>query len=231
MTTITLAVDTSTIVCAGLAVDGQLVAARTVGDSRAHVELLTPIIQEMLQTNGLDFSEVTAFVVGVGPGPFTGLRVGISTARTLAWLNKVTPKGVCSLDVLALQWAGSSAPAVGEFVVVADARRKELYWAHYDCAGRRIGDPQVSAPGQLPQLPVAGPGVGVYPELFGARAVAQAPHHLDPGFMAVHADEFAAVGIEPLYLRRPDAELPSTHKSTLGSGRLRIKGARQGAQR
>lgn len=223
MSTVTLAIDTSTVVCAGLAVDGQVLGARAVGDSRSHVELITPTISGLLAAAGLGFEDITDVVMGVGPGPFTGLRVGISTARTLAWTAGLTPKGVVSLDVLALQWACSGSAPGSDFVVATDARRQELYWARYDAAGVRQGAPQVSAPTQLPDLPVGGPGVLVHPVSLGDRVDTRAPLELDAGFLAAHARQLPDAGVEPLYLRKPDAAVAVTRKSALGGGRLALR--------
>ncbi len=220
---VTLAIDTSTVVCAGLAVDGRALDGLAIGDSRSHVELITPTIQRLLAAAGLGFEDITDVVMGVGPGPFTGLRVGMSTARTLAWTLGLTPKGVVSLDVLALQWACSDAAPGREFVVATDARRQELYWARYDAAGRRQGAPQVSAPTQLPDRPVGGPGVLVHPALLGDRIHPGAPVQLDAGFLAAHAAQLPDAGVEPAYLRKPDAAVAATRKSALGGDRLVLR--------
>lgn len=220
--TITLAIDTSTIVCAGLARDGEVIAGASVGDQRSHAELLAETVRELLAGAGLALGDVDQVAIGVGPGPFTGLRVGIATGRTLAWLAGLSARGVCSLDVLAAQWVASDAAPDCDFIVTTDARRKELYWARYGASGVRIGEPQVSAPQALPDLPVGGPGAAVHPEALGDRIATTAPTKLDPGFFAAHAADLPDVGLEPLYLRKPDAEAPSTRKSTLTSTRLRL---------
>lgn len=209
-----VAIDTSTVVCAGLA-DGDRILASFSGNHE-HVEDLTDSIERLLSEVDATAQDISEVVIGVGPGPFTGLRVGIATGQTLAWARGIVPKGVCSLDVLGLQYAAVS--DVDEYLVASDARRKELYWAHYR-GGVRIGDPQVSAPSELPKLPVVGPGAGLYPEQLD---VLDAGLALDAGFMAAHAAQLPDVGLEPLYLRKPDAELPKTRKSTLTSGRLRL---------
>ncbi|WP_316670947.1 tRNA (adenosine(37)-N6)-threonylcarbamoyltransferase complex dimerization subunit type 1 TsaB [uncultured Propionibacterium sp.] len=216
----TLAVDTSDIIAVGLARDGQAIASEHVGDSHSHVELLAPAIEGLLGRAGIGWEDLAAIGVGVGPGPFTGLRVGIATAITAGLAAALPVKGVCGLDVIAAQWAASGAP--GEFVVASDARRRELYWAGYR-DGRCSDDPQVSAPTALPDLPTAGPGVGVYPELLAARCPPGAPTGLDAGFLAAHLHELPEAGLEPLYLRRPDAELPSARKTALGGRHRRLQ--------
>ena len=150
----TLAVDTSTVVAAAIAVDGRIVASATVDDTRAHAEELMPLVQRVAAEAGIALADVDRVVAGVGPGPFTGLRVGVVTATTLAEVLGVPVTGACSLDAVAAEWAATGAPE--EFLVVSDARRKEVYWARYDGTGRRVAGPEVSAPDTLPALPLAG---------------------------------------------------------------------------
>ncbi|RLP06406.1 tRNA (adenosine(37)-N6)-threonylcarbamoyltransferase complex dimerization subunit type 1 TsaB [Propionibacterium australiense] len=216
----TLAVDTSTVVTAGLARDGRTVASEQVGDNHSHVELLVPTIQAILADAGIGWADLAAIGVGVGPGPFTGLRVGLATAVTAGIAAGVPVTGVCSLDVIAAQWAAQGAPT--EFIIASDARRKELYWATYR-DGRRVGQPQVSAPAALPEQPTAGPGVLAYPELLTARHPADAPLGLDAGFLAAHLHELPDAGLEPLYLRTPDAAPPTARKSALTGRRHRLR--------
>lgn len=223
MTVWTLALDTSTVVCAGLARDGEAVASRFVGDNHSHVELLVPTIEEMLARAGTSLRQVSRIGAGVGPGPYTGLRVGLSAAVTLSLVGGAPLRGVCSLDVLAAQWS-STGQAPEEFVVASDARRKELYWARYR-GGARVGTPHVGAPERMPQLPTAGPGVDVYPQLLATRRPVSAPRGIDAGFLAAHLDELPDAGTEPLYLRIPDAELPSARKSALNGRHRRLSRA------
>lgn len=228
MTRWTLAIDTSTQVCAGLSGNGDQVISRAVGDNHSHVELLVPTIESLLAEAGAALADVERIGVGVGPGPYTGLRVGLSAAVTLSLVSGAPLRGVCSLDLIAAQWtATGSAPE--EFVVASDARRKELYWARYR-DGVRVGSPQVAAPARLPELPLAGPGVDVYPQLLGTRRPAEAPRSIDAGFLAAHLDELPDAGVEPLYLRKPDAELPSARKSALNGRHRRLAPARRAAR-
>ncbi|AJQ90321.1 tRNA (adenosine(37)-N6)-threonylcarbamoyltransferase complex dimerization subunit type 1 TsaB [Propionibacterium freudenreichii] len=220
MTTWTLCIDTSTDVCAGLARDSEVVASAHVGDNHSHVELLMPTIMGLLADAGIGLSRVDRVGVGSGPGPFTGLRVGMATAFTLEVAGNKPVKGVCSLDVMAAQWR-ATAPAPDEFVIASDARRKELYWARYDQTGRR-GEPQVTLPTALPDLPIAGPGVAVFAELLTSRMPAGAPTSIDAGFMAAHLSQLPDAGREPMYLREPDAKPPSARKSALAGSHRRL---------
>ena len=215
---VVLGIDTATDVRAGVARDGRVVASDVYPDRRAHAEQLLPLVQRVLAAAGATPPDLTGVVVGVGPGPFTGLRVGVAAAVTLGEALGVPVRGVCSLDVVALEWAGrGDAPATG-FVVVADARRKEVYWAGYHADGRRIDGPFVTAPGEVPDLPLAGPGA----TLTGRTCAG--PDAIDAGLLAAAGDRLADAGLEPLYLRRPDAEVPTTRKSTLLQPRLAIMG-------
>lgn len=213
-TPLVLAIDTSTDMCVGVASGDTVLATRRDPDRRAHVEHLTAWVREALAEAGASLADVTDIVVGLGPGPFTGLRVGIATAETLAWAGSLSVHGVCSLDVVAYEHA-REAPT-GDFLVASDARRKELYWARYAADGTRTGEPQVSAPAALPELPVIGPGADLYPAVHHGRPDA-GPRAIDPGLLAAVGLRLPSAGDQPLYLRRPDAVAPTTRKSALVS--------------
>ena len=202
MNSLVLGIDTSATVCAGVAGAGVVLASGSVSDSRAHAEQLMPLVQRVLAEAGTGLSELEAIAVGVGPGPFTGLRVGVAAATVLAETLGIPVRGVCSLDVLAVQAVEGGVVGAAEFVVATDARRKEYYWARYDPSGRRLDGPHVSSPQDLPELPRVG-------------AVTDAPLALDAGRLAAIANDLPDAGLEPLYLRRPDADVPATRKSTL----------------
>lgn len=201
-----LGIDTSTDVRVGLADDTGVLASRAVTNTRAHAEQLMPLVTATLAGAGRRLADIGLIVVGVGPGPFTGLRVGVVTAQTLGLALGVPVRGVCSLDAVA---AGHAAE--GEFLAVSDARRREVYWARYAADGRRLEGPAVSPASELPDLPVIGPGA----HLAGGEASG-----LDGGVLAFTGPRLPEAGLSPLYLRRPDAEVPTTRKSTLLQPRL-----------
>ncbi len=205
---VVLALDTATGVSVGVARGGDVLSSRTV-TGHVHAERLMLEVRAALDEAGQPMSRLTGVVVGLGPGPFTGLRVGIVTAQTLAHVLGVPLKGVCSLDAVAL-----AVPGPGPFVACSDARRKELYWATYE-AGRRIDGPHVTKPDQLPDLPVHGPGADLYEVVHRGRPAPAGPTRLDAGLMAAHADRLPDAGTEPLYLRQADATVPTTRKSAL----------------
>ncbi len=164
-------------------------AERYEARTSVHAEVLVPLVREVLDALGATTADVSGVVVGTGPAPFTGLRVGLVTARTLADALGVPVLGVCSLDVLAVQVLGELGPAPGtvEFLVAADARRREVYWARYRAAGasgadlvhlERVAGPAVGSPATLRigsadrgDLAVYGPGARRYPDDLGSPAI------------------------------------------------------------
>jgi tRNA threonylcarbamoyl adenosine modification protein YeaZ len=204
-----LALDTSTVVNVGLARGDQVLATATVADQMAPAEQLMPLVSECLDAAGVRAADLGQLVVGVGPGPFTGLRVGVVTAYVLGFALQIGLRGVCSLDVLAAQFVAES---TGEFVVATDARRREVYWARYSPIGVRLEEPRVSRPSELPRLPVIGPAAGLYADQLLA---VPGPRSMDPGVLATTGTTLPDAGHEPLYLRHPDATELTRPKSVL----------------
>src|SRR4051794_26756927 len=169
-----------------------------------HAEQLAPLLERALSDAGVVRQDLTAIAVGVGPGPFTGLRVGLVTARTLGYVLDIPVYGVCSLDALAVEAADTGAVS-SDFVVATDARRKEVYLARYDAAGTRLDGPLVDKPAALAtEAPVIGQGAVLYPEAFPHRVGPEVP---SAGWLArcVAEERAELTDPEPLYLRRPDA--------------------------
>jgi tRNA threonylcarbamoyl adenosine modification protein YeaZ len=186
--TLILAIDTATpAVTAGVVrLDGiQVLADRVTVDARAHAEQLTPNVLGALADAGLTVNDLNAVVVGCGPGPFTGLRVGMATAAAYGHALGIPVHGVCSLDAIGVDTNGDA-------LVVTDARRREVYWARFR-DGVRVDGPAVNAPADVPGAADALALPPVYPSVAGlVRAV---------------ADWTAAPApLIPLYLRRPDAK-------------------------
>ncbi|MGL5827503.1 MAG: tRNA (adenosine(37)-N6)-threonylcarbamoyltransferase complex dimerization subunit type 1 TsaB [Nocardioides sp.] len=213
-----LALDTATPLVTVALHDGDRVLVERVGDvSMKHAEQLAPLIDVVLHDAGCVPTRLTGIAVGTGPGPFTGLRVGLVTARTLGHALGVPVRGVCTLDVIAAEAAriAPAEPVSGAhpgFVVATDARRREVYSATYDAAGRRTGEPRVTKPMAVAtDQPVAGEGAVLYPEAF-PRAFG--PVRPSAGWLAqVVVGGLAAVTEpKPLYLRRPDAVVPGVPK-------------------
>ncbi|MFC0007066.1 tRNA (adenosine(37)-N6)-threonylcarbamoyltransferase complex dimerization subunit type 1 TsaB [Micromonospora siamensis] len=221
-----LVVDSSTpAVTAALAevsADGvALRAQRCTVDARAHGELLAPQVDAVLADAGARPADLTAIVAGLGPGPFTGLRVGLVTAATMGQALDIPTYGVCSLDAIGYP------AAAGEPVLAAgDARRREIYWAVYDGAGQRIAGPDVDLPAvaaerarELAVTVAVGDGAHRYADVLGLPLRAE-PRYPDPSALAGLAAERIRAGapgerLTPLYLRRPDAVAATGHKPVL----------------
>jgi tRNA threonylcarbamoyl adenosine modification protein YeaZ len=162
-----------------------VLAERVTVDARAHAEQLTPNVLAALADAGITVDDLEAVVVGCGPGPFTGLRVGMATAAAYGHALGIPVHGVCSLDAIGIHTAG-------EALVVTDARRREVYWARYR-DGVRVDGPAVDAPADVPGAAEALERPPVYPTAAGlVRAVADWTAEPAP--------------LIPLYLRRPDAK-------------------------
>ncbi len=204
-----LAFDTATPHVTVALYDGNSVVAWFESEeSMRHGEMLAPGIERVLADARVRAADLTAIAVGVGPGPFTGLRVGLMTARTLAFVRGIPVHGVCSLDILAA--AGIDA-GLEEFVVATDARRKEVYLASY-AGGHRVQGPVVVKPVDArTQQPVVGRGAVLYPEAF-PNAVG--PEHPSAAMLCdvVLNRRFELLEPNPLYLRRPDAVEPGKPK-------------------
>ncbi len=207
-----LAFDTASPTVTVALHDGtDVVVEHTSEQALKHGEQLAPLIERCLADVGAVRQDLTAIAVGTGPGPFTGLRVGLVTARTLAHVLEIPVYGVCTLDVLAVEAADTGA-VIGEFVVATDARRKEVYLASYDEDGVRIAGPVVDRPAELAtDAQVVGEGALLYPESFPTAVGPQRP---SAGWLArtVAGERAELTDPEPLYLRRPDAVAPGPRK-------------------
>lgn len=210
----------------------EVLAVRSDTRARHHDEVLLSLIDAVLAEAGASRAELTGIVVGRGPGPFTGLRVGLVSARSIAAVLGIPLYGLSSLDAIAHQAFAEAAGGTGaggpQTVAVAlDARRREVYHARYR---REVGgpivrshDPAVSAPAAVAEQlracdHLVGSGTGLYPELLPATS---ALSHADAGHLIAMAAELLAQGAdlsstEPMYLREPDAAKPTARKSALG---------------
>jgi tRNA threonylcarbamoyl adenosine modification protein YeaZ len=167
-----LAIDTSTLRTSVAIIDGDKALFSGFRDgATAHGPSLPALVQEALAVSNVD--EV---VVGMGPGPFTGLRVGIAFAQSFALAREISVRGVCSLDAIA------AAVEARDFIITVDARRKEVYWARYT-NGVRVGEPAVNFPADVSGAPIH---ADLFPDM---QALVKLPGNIT----------------EPIYLRRPDA--------------------------
>ena len=165
----------------------------------------------MFADAGVGRHDLTAIAVGTGPGPFTGLRVGLVTARTLALVLEIPVYGVCTLDAIALE-AAAGLGQPGPFVVATDARRKEVYLAAYDATGTRVSGPVVDS---RQPWPPTWPS----PVRAGCSTPSTSRRRSHPRCRAragsrrrVVDERVELTGPEPRYLRRPDAVAPGAPK-------------------
>jgi tRNA threonylcarbamoyl adenosine modification protein YeaZ len=167
-----LAIDTSTSrTSVAIIQNGKVLYSGFQDGATAHGPSLPALVQAALAV-----SDVDEVVVGMGPGPFTGLRVGIAFAQSFALAREIPVRGVCSLDSIAGQIHES------DFIVTVDARRKEVYWARYT-NGVRVAEPAVNFPADVA-------GATIHADLFPDMvSLVNLPGNIT----------------EPIYLRRPDA--------------------------
>ena len=214
-----LALDTatpaSTAAVAEVTGDGlRGVAERRTVDARAHGELLAPQIAAVLAEAGARPRDLTAVVAGLGPGPFTGLRVGLVTAASMSQTLGIPTYGVCSLDALGLAAARRGPMRV---LAATDARRREVYWAVY-ADGVRVGGPDVGKPADLQFTAdrAVGEGAEKYADVLGVPADAELLFPPPWALIELAADrvrkEAPTEPLTPLYLRRPDAVEPAARK-------------------
>lgn len=187
-------------------------AERVTIDARAHGELLAPAIKACLDEAGVTVAGLAAVIAGVGPGPFTGLRVGLVTAAAIADSTGLPSYGVCSLDAIA-----ASHREIPELLVAGDARRKEIYWALYQ-HGSRLGEAAVAKAADLPPnraSAMAGAGAAQYADTLRLPLL-DGKFPTVAGLAAAARDRVWAGApsetLTPLYLRRPDAVAPTNRK-------------------
>jgi tRNA threonylcarbamoyladenosine biosynthesis protein TsaB len=221
-----LAIDTATATV-GVAI-GDAGAVRgeiRLTGGRRHAEELAPAIRRLVEWTGVELDQLAAIAVGIGPGLFTGLRVGVTTAKVMAQALRIPVVPVVSLDLVAYPMRH----AHRLIVAVLDARRREVFHAAYQPVPggvQRVTDYTVGAPADLvaeleaggAEVLLAGDGVAAHASVFAEldRAELAGPEFSAPSTSALVAlatarvlrEEFASPWeVEPLYLRESDAEL------------------------
>jgi tRNA threonylcarbamoyladenosine biosynthesis protein TsaB len=196
------------------------------------------MIQQVLAQADLAFTDLAGIGVGVGPAPYTGLRIGLISAKSLGLAAGVPVWGISELEVLAYQAASSLGLASGTVLSTLDAKRREVYWAIFKLnsvlanqpsplanpgGDHGIGliklvGPQVSLPTQVPEADiVVGEGASLYPDQL--RLSPGAPTQVDPARLAHLAFQRAAAGLEvgtqPLYLRRPHVQMAAPSQKVM----------------
>jgi tRNA threonylcarbamoyl adenosine modification protein YeaZ len=185
-------------------------------DARRHAEVLASAVAATFRETGRVIGDVRAIAVGVGPGAFTGLRVGIASAQAMGDAHGVPVHGVLTLDAMAY-----ASDVDGPFAAVIDARRKELFWATYDSPMSRTSEPAAAKPqeivGRTGNLPVIGAQATPFADLFANVQPPSLPSAGSLGQLAHHrlVNNVAMLVARPVYLRRPDTTPPSAPKSVL----------------
>lgn len=198
--TISLAIDTSTSrTSVAIIEDGALLWHGYRDGATSHGDALPALALEGLKIQ----PSIRQVVVGMGPGPFTGLRVGIAFARTFALARTIPIIGICSLDAIA-----ALVHERDDFIVATDARRKEIYWARYQ-SGMRVEGPSVDLP-----LHVAAKGVPMFGEGAVKYSIAISDEDQYPDLLAlVDLSKNPDMRVdEPLYIRHPDA-VPTSERN------------------
>ena len=231
-----IGIDTATpVTSVAVGSEAGALASITVRNHRAHAELLIPMVREALDRAGLAGSDLRGIAVGTGPGLFTGLRVGVSSAKALAQAWELPMVAVPSLDVLAF-----GCRHAGRLVCAAiDGRRGELFTATYrpargprgvERAGsdgvERTGEPRVVRPHDLAReladagepVVVCGDGALLHAETLGGAGASvelAGPDHAAPSaesLIQIALPRFARgevttpLEVSPIYLRRPDVD-------------------------
>ncbi|MHA7268328.1 tRNA (adenosine(37)-N6)-threonylcarbamoyltransferase complex dimerization subunit type 1 TsaB [Arthrobacter sp. HLT1-20] len=241
-----LTIDTSAVASAAvldfdprnLAQTARVVANFATTDTRSHAEVLAPGVKSLFTDPVTEGPALDAIIVGTGPGPFTGLRSGITVARTLAFTWGVRLYGMMSLDALAQQVFDTPryldgravAPlAMADFVVATDARRQEVYWAKYSASAVLLDGPHVGPASDIAPVQVFGAGAGIYTQQLTANGcvveasfAAEQPTALELGRAAMRriaaAGSLEGAGFldsTPLYMRESDAKVPGPRKRAL----------------
>jgi tRNA threonylcarbamoyl adenosine modification protein YeaZ len=206
-----LAVDTSAGTSVAVLSMGKVVAELNYLEPMTHSERIGSAIQDVLTQANLLPNQISLVVAGVGPGPYTGLRVGLAAARYFAIGTGANLVGVCSLDAIALDYYSTN-PGAKDLLVSTDARRKEVFWATYS--------------GVVEGMPIRtnGPAVNKYEDI-GSLVAIDSFIQTDIGVRAgalgqiAFAQDLAGLStsseVNPIYLREPDA-VPSKGKKVSG---------------
>ena len=191
--TISLVMDTSTSRTSVAIIDEAAILWYGSRDgATAHGHALPALVQQALSAQ----KSIDQVIVGMGPGPYTGLRVGIAFARSFALARTIGVIGICSLDAIAALVVEEN-----DFIIATDARRKEVYWARYENSVR-VGNPSIEFPLLLSEstIPIFGEGAVKYG--IGSNSEILFP---DLGAMVRLSEDSRNWVDAPMYLRRPDA--------------------------
>jgi tRNA threonylcarbamoyladenosine biosynthesis protein TsaB len=210
-----LAIETSTSACSVALRQGSVLRAEISVQGRGQAEALIPAVAAALQDSGLDWPEISAIAVTVGPGSFTGLRIGLAAARGLALARQIPVIGVGTADLLAHSVAEER---IGDrlLLVAIDSKREDLFVQPFDRLRRpteaiRAATPEQALAWQSGALLVVGDAAG---QFSGLRADLEIEIiHPSAAILAALAvlrqSEGRALPAQPLYLRPPDVTIKS----------------------
>lgn len=222
-----LGLDSATDACSAAVLrNGQIVAHRFEGARRGHAEILMPMVRDCMADADMAFAALDLIATTVGPGGFTGLRIGLSSARALALAADTPLIGVTTLEAV----ARAQSPATSPLLVVLDTKRTDIYWQIFAPDGTALTEPAANLASEiapsLPDAPIALAG-NAKELLKDALPDRRPPFLLADGPALPDAACVARIGVErfasesdarlkaptPLYLRPPDAKLPGSHTS------------------
>lgn len=217
-----LSLDSATEACsAAVLCDGVLVAHRFETMRRGHAEMLMLLVQDVMQQAGLTFDKLDLIATTVGPGGFTGLRIGLASARGLALASSTPIVGVTTLEAVAKANPSTENP----LLIALDSKRADLYMQLFDVNGDPLSEPGAMLPAEIGRtlpagtISVGGNAADRVLEAFAERTPSLLRHE---GPTLPDAAIVAQIGAErhtqkpsnesprPLYLRPPDAQKPST---------------------
>lgn len=219
-----LSLDSATEACsAAVLCDGVLVAHRFERMHRGHAEILMLLVQDVMQQAGLTFDKLDLIATTVGPGGFTGLRIGLASARGLALAAGIPIVGVTTLEAVAKANLSTESP----LLIALDSKRADLYMQLFDANGAPLTEPSAMLPAEIgPALPAGAIAVGgnAADRVLEAFAERAPPLRRKTGSSLPDAAIVAQIGAErhartpsnesprPLYLRPPDAQKPDSKR-------------------
>lgn len=196
-------------IAAATAEGPEVLASRQISTDRRHAEELTPMVAEVLNEAGLSVHELGGFAVDIGPGRFTGLRVGLATVRTLAFAADKLIVPMTSLEILAAEHETHDGP----MCAVVDARRNEVFQQRFH-HGAALDEPAVGLAADLAALAqpgdlIVGDGADRYAEFYGAGTMleGQEPQATTLALRALDRQGQPGPQVEPLYLRDADVQI------------------------
>jgi tRNA threonylcarbamoyl adenosine modification protein YeaZ len=223
-----LAFDTAQQACsAAISRDGEILSQCHKIIERGHAEQLLPMVEDVRKQAAVSFAELNVIAVTIGPGTFTGVRIGLAAARALALVQNIPILGVGTLELLAQGVVQAGMSDAGDGIIAAiDARRGELYAQSFDATGQALtaaaagpAAPAFAPPGQPPGV-IVGTGAAQLQAVLPAWRLDSRMAQPDAAVLALAAEGWRYRASlrppAPLYLRAPDARLPGQAANAAG---------------